>query len=351
MATEAGADLLLLAHHRRDQAETLLLQALRGGGVAGLAAMPRDDLREGLRWVRPWLDHPREAIEAYIAHHGLSYIEDDSNDDPRFARNRLRLQVWPALLAAFPQAEASLAASAARLADALLPLKAWEEGALSQLAVPSDPAAMQALVWAAWSPGVRRESLRRWYARTAGASLSASWTLRLSEELPRMLEAGALTGQWPEVGLGLYRGCLRWDGVASRGALGGRPLEETRHHIDATGLWPLPPWGGALCVTLCEESGVAPERLRRITLKARTGGERFQTGPGRPPRSLKKQFQSAAVPAWMRHAPLVWSDNTLLYVPGLGIDARCWARPGAPQWALDWRWLDAGSAPKLKCGV
>src|SRR3989338_6181543 len=119
MAREAHADLLLLAHHRQDQAETLLLQALRGGGLAGLAGIPRDVIREGVRWVRPWLDHPRSAIEAYVAAHGLVYIDDDSNADPRYARNLLRMSVWPALVSAFPDAEANLAASARRLSDAL----------------------------------------------------------------------------------------------------------------------------------------------------------------------------------------------------------------------------------------
>ncbi|HET7794176.1 MAG TPA: tRNA lysidine(34) synthetase TilS, partial [Rhizobacter sp.] len=95
MAIEAGAKLVLLAHHQRDQAETLLLQALRGAGVAGLAGMPRNIEREGITWVRPWLDHPRERIEAYVRHHRLRYIDDDSNADARFARNRLRWQVWP----------------------------------------------------------------------------------------------------------------------------------------------------------------------------------------------------------------------------------------------------------------
>lgn len=351
MATDVGAEMLLLAHHRRDQAETLLLQALRGGGVAGLAAMPRDDLRDGLRWVRPWLNHPREAIEAYIAHHGLSHIEDDSNADSRFARNRLRLAVWPALQAAFPQAEASLAASSARLADVLEPLASWEEGVLAELALPGDAAAMAVQVWATWPAGVRRESLRRWYARVAGAGLSASWTLRLADELPRMLEAGALTGHWPEVKLGLYRGCLRWDGDARSAALASPHAAEAHLCIDAPGLWPVPHWGGALHVTPCDQGGMAPERLRQITLKAREGGERFQAGPARPPRSLKKQFQSAAVPAWLRHAPLLWCEDTLLYVPGLGIDARCCAPPGSPQWALNWQWLDGVAAPKLKCEV
>ena len=111
MAREAGAKLILLAHHRRDQAETLLLQALRGGGPAGLAAMPREARREGLLWCRPWLDEPGEAIAAYVARHRLSHIEDDSNLDTRFDRNRLRHDVWPALLEAFPHAESTLAAA------------------------------------------------------------------------------------------------------------------------------------------------------------------------------------------------------------------------------------------------
>jgi tRNA(Ile)-lysidine synthase len=125
MAREADAEMILLAHHRRDQAETFLLQALRGAGISGLASMPADIDRDGLRWVRPWLTYPREAIEAYVAHHGLLHIEDDSNTNTRFARNRLRLDVWPALLQAFPHAEASLASSAARLADVLPGVEGW----------------------------------------------------------------------------------------------------------------------------------------------------------------------------------------------------------------------------------
>jgi tRNA(Ile)-lysidine synthase len=112
MARAAGATLVLLAHHRRDQAETLLLQALRGGGVAGLAGMPARVERDGLTWARPWLALPRGAIEAYVRRYRLTFVEDDSNADPRFARNRLRHEVWPALAVAFPQAEARLADAA-----------------------------------------------------------------------------------------------------------------------------------------------------------------------------------------------------------------------------------------------
>jgi tRNA(Ile)-lysidine synthase len=112
MALTHGASLVLLAHHRRDQAETLLLQALRGAGVAGLAGMPAQVDRDGLTWARPWLGRPREDIEAYGRRHRLRFVEDDSNTDPRFARNRLRLTVWAPLTEAFPDAESTLADAA-----------------------------------------------------------------------------------------------------------------------------------------------------------------------------------------------------------------------------------------------
>ncbi|HEX7437194.1 MAG TPA: tRNA lysidine(34) synthetase TilS, partial [Caldimonas sp.] len=69
MALAQGVPLVLLAQHRRDQAETFLLQALRGAGVAGLAGMPRLTERDGITWVRPWLAQPRAAIEAYVRRH------------------------------------------------------------------------------------------------------------------------------------------------------------------------------------------------------------------------------------------------------------------------------------------
>lgn len=354
MAGEAEADLLLLAHHRRDQAETLLLQALRGGGVAGLAAMPRDDWRGGVRWVRPWLDHPREAIEAYVAQHGLSHVDDESNGDPRFARNRLRLLVWPALLAAFPRAEAALATSAERLADALEPLRDWQAQALDDLALADDQAALDVPRWAAWSPARRREALRHWYARASGRTLPSSWVMRLADELPHRQAAaeagqGPGAGVWPELGLSFYRGRLRWAsglGVCEpppRSPTGdageGRGLRSARLAITGPGDWPLPAWGGVLRVEACTRAGVAPGRLAAASLAWRAGGEQFQAGLLRPPRALKKQFQSLGVPAWERNAPLLWDGAQLLFVPGLGVDARAWAPEGQPQWALSWQRL------------
>jgi tRNA(Ile)-lysidine synthase len=77
--------------------------------------------------------------------------------------------------------------------------------------------------------------------------------------------------------------------------------------------------------------------LQDARWQTRQGGERFQRAAGTPPRSLKKQFQAAAVPAWSRDAPLLFSaDGQLLFVPGLGTDARALTQPGQPRVSLAW---------------
>lgn len=336
MAREAGVDLLLLAQHRRDQAETFLLQALRGAGVAGLASMPKDDWRDGVRWVRPWLDLPREAIERYVALHGLHFVDDDSNGDRRFARNRLRLDVWPALLAAFPDVEVALAQSAARVADALPALDAWQADALRRWCDEAEPGALNAVAWSALPDGERRQVLLAWLARHGLGG--ATWVERLSREVPRAL-AGQGSARWPELGVSLYRGVLRCaPGGAAHGALDGlAPRPEVVLSIDRPGDWPMPGWRGCLRVEEVAQGGVAPQHLQGgLQARARSGGEGFQMGPGRPVRDLKRQFQSVGVPAWARSAPLFFSGESLVFVPGLGVDARFLAPAGAPQWGLRW---------------
>lgn len=336
MAREAGVDLLLLAQHRRDQAETFLLQALRGGGVAGLASMPKDDWRDGVRWVRPWLHLPREAIEEHVALHGLHFVDDESNGDRRFARNRLRLDVWPALLAAFPDAEVALAQSAARVADALPALRAWQADALQRWGGEAEPGALNAVAWSGLPEAERRQVLLAWLGQH-GAS-GASWVERLSHEVPRAL-AGQGSARWPELGVSLYRGVLRCVPASDVGVEpdGLAPRPEVVLSIDRPGDWPVPGWRGCLRVEAVDQGGVAPHHLQvGLQARARSGGEGFQMGAGRPVRDLKRQFQAVGVPAWARSAPLFFSGESILFVPGLGVDARFLAPAGAPQWGLRW---------------
>jgi len=116
----AGATTLVLGHHADDQAETFLLQALRGAGLRGLSAMPAEtrDRHAGLRLLRPLLSLPRSVLLAYAQRRGLHWIDDESNDDPRFARNALRHRVLPSLAEHFPAYREGLARSARHAAEA-----------------------------------------------------------------------------------------------------------------------------------------------------------------------------------------------------------------------------------------
>jgi tRNA(Ile)-lysidine synthase len=339
MAQEAGSERVLLAHHRRDQAETVLLQALRGGSAAGLAAMPREAWRDGICWIRPWLGHPRQAIDAYIAAHGLGPVEDDSNDSPAFARNRLRLAVWPALTQAFPEAEAALAASARRLADAQAVVDQVVTGALSGLT--DDRGSLDAAGWARLDAPMRRLMLVKWSQRAGGAGWSSSWVERLADEVPALL-ARQQPARWAALGVSLYRGRLQFNAPGGGQPAPAVPLplacpaEVVTLSMPPDGTLRLPAWRGALRAEPVSAQGVPWSALQGMRVGARAGGEQFQAGPGRPARSLKKQYQQAGVPAWRRAGPLCWQADTLLFAPGLGMDARHWAAEGVPQWGLHW---------------
>ena len=99
----------------------------------------------------------------------------------------------------------------------------------------------------------------------------------------------------------------------------------------------LPGFTGHFEVTVASEGGVVATLLRRVLAAPRQGGERFRLTPRGTARSLKKQYQAAAVPAWARSGPLLWlPDGQLLFAPGLGIDASLRADAGTPQLALRW---------------
>jgi len=97
MARQHQASLLLTAHHANDQAETVLLNLLRGTGLAGIG-MSTCSQREGIPILRPWLNFPREQLAAYAQHYALQWVEDPSNQDLKLRRNAVRHQLWPAVL-------------------------------------------------------------------------------------------------------------------------------------------------------------------------------------------------------------------------------------------------------------
>ena len=331
MARAEGASLVLLGHHRRDQAETVLLQALRGAGPAGLAAMPRVVERDGLTWARPWLAQASEAIDAYVAAAGLVGVVDPSNADPRFARSRLRASVMPALREAFADAETALAnvarhANEARgvlvevAADDLLRIGAGDELPLA--------------AWRGLSPARRANALRAWLAVRLDGAIPDTLVQRLLDET-----VDDATRRWPA---DATRSLRSWRGrlavvARARGRITPARGDEARLSLLRCDGYDVAGWDGRLDVFATERHGVAPHRLAQVVARARSGGEQFQLQRASTARALKKQYQAAGVAEEGRDGPLVFdAAGALLFAPGLGIDARAWADDGAPQWGLRW---------------
>ena len=328
MARGAGCELLLLAQHRRDQAETWFLQALRGGGAAGLASMPGQSLREGIVWARPWIAQPRKAIDAYIKRHRLVHVEDDSNADPRFARNRLRLQIWPALLQSFPDAESTLAAAAGQAAHAAALAAECAQQDLPGLLLAD---ALQVTPWLALPPARRRNALAHWLASRLRTGVPASLLERLMDELTTRR-----TARWPTAAgeLQLYRGGLRMAAASAVAGIDPKPLWIDLSLADET---PLPNWRGRFRSAVAAHAGAPLSLLQRLEARPRRGGERFKLAPRALARSLKLQYQACGIPAWQRSGPLLYTaDGQLVFVPGLGIDADLWAKPAQAQRQLCW---------------
>lgn len=158
-----------LAHHADDQVETLLLALSRGAGVAGLAAMPAFWQRVGLDWHRPLLAVPATEVRAWLRARGQVWVEDPSNQDARYTRNRIRAQLLPALEAAFPQFRDTFARSARHAAQAS---ELLDDLARQDLAEVGDPPRIAALrvLGAARQANVLRHWLRQAHQTTPSSA-------------------------------------------------------------------------------------------------------------------------------------------------------------------------------------
>jgi len=166
MAREHGVDAILLAHHKQDQAETVLLRLLRGTGVQGLAAMKPDHVRRGLRLIRPWLDIDRSVILRFVAalkdEIGCSVVQDPSNSDVRYARGALREQVIPALRQRWPTWVDALTRHARQAAQATQILNEVAADDFSHLEPAPDGASFSLKLWRELSPARQTLVLRFW---------------------------------------------------------------------------------------------------------------------------------------------------------------------------------------------
>ncbi|WP_222564947.1 tRNA lysidine(34) synthetase TilS [Novilysobacter antarcticus] len=298
-------DVLVLGHHRDDQAETFLLRALRGSGVDGLASIRRwREFAPGRLW-RPLLDTSRETLLAYATAHGLRWIEDPSNTDSSFDRNFLRQQVLPLLRSRWPGAESAFARSAALCGEAQQLL---DDGDASALAACTgrNPRVLSRAALRTLPAARRARVLRRWIAGLGLPALPAHGVARIeSDLLPARADAlarfqwsGAVIHAWRD---GLHAGAMQ-DTVPE----GWKATWDGREPLSL-------PNGSRLAL---EGAPVLPWTCHVTT---RRGGERI-TLPGRThSHSLKHLLQDLDVPPWQRpNLPLLMrTDDSVLAVADL----------------------------------
>jgi tRNA(Ile)-lysidine synthase len=326
---------VVLAQHQDDQAETLLLQLLRGAGVKGLAAMPAaraDTQRPGLQVLRPLLGVTRRDIEAYAAHRDLRWIEDESNADTHYLRNFVRQDILPIVETRVPAYRATLARAAGQMAEAarLLDALALQDGAD---ALTVDTLAVPVLAKLAALDEARARNLLRYFLASQGVRMPDA--RRLSEGLRQALDARMDARVSVSLGthvLRRHRGMLHVVPQPLPPVAFVRPWREERRVA-------IPELGGVLEMRRRRGTGIDLEKLlaKPVMLRARLGGERLQPDAARPRRPVKDLFQMQGVPAWQRDAlPFLWSGERLVWVAGVGVDCAFQARGSAPGVLPQW---------------
>jgi len=329
LCREHGVTLLLTAHHLDDQAETILLQLARGAGPAGLSGMDAANHAPALLGsadivlARPLLQASRAQLEAYAAEHGIAHVDDESNDDTRYARNALRHTVMPALAAAFPGYQERFARSAAHAQSAQ---RLLTELAQQDLQTCGRDGGIDVEALRALSADRRNNLLRHWFAVEGIRIPSASWLLEMTTQLLDAREDANLLVTHPDREVRRYRGRL-YLAPKQRELAGTRedifedaPFQHFRWNGEAS--MAFPDYGGTLFFDR-EEQGLAAEWLREqlLTISFRRGGERLKLAPNRPTRGLKQHYQALDIPAWDRgRLPVVGIPGQLLYAAGIGMD-------------------------------
>lgn len=312
-----SCDCVALAQHADDQAETVLLQLLRGAGVRGTSAMPLLTRRGGSPvLLRPLLHCSRQQVLAYAAEHQLRWIEDESNADHRYPRNFLRHQVLPLLAEKFPAYRDTLARSAQHFAEASGLLDELAEQDAAQ-AIHADTLAVSALQGLSQP---RAKNLLRYFLHRLGAPMPQ--VVQLHDMLHQLCSAREDAAVCVEYGgcwqVRRYRGrvhVLRALGELDRDFILGWQGEA---ELD----WPA--LNMRLSFQRIQGDGISLEKLQHapVTLRLRRGGEVLRPQPRATTRSLRNLLQEQHIPPWRRERlPLLYCGDELVCVPGVAIAA------------------------------
>jgi tRNA(Ile)-lysidine synthase len=184
-AIELGVPTVALAQHADDQVETLLLALSRGAGVAGLAGMPAEFERFGVRFVRPLLGLSAQEIRDELAAHGIDYVNDPSNSDLAYTRNKIRHRLLPVLAEVFPQYRETFARSARNMALAQETLAQAATELVATVGSPPNIAALQGLQRAS-----QGNVLRHWLKTQFGVTGSEAQMNELLDQIANCTNRG-----------------------------------------------------------------------------------------------------------------------------------------------------------------
>ena len=324
MCEQGSVKLLLTAHHQDDQAETMMLQWLRGAGLPGLSGMAALQtehplLPVGVALGRPLLELARSDLEMLASELQITHITDESNADVRYRRNALRNEIFPLIERHFEGFSQTLSRTSRHVQAAqrlLDELACSDAGHCSQ----GEVLLLDRLVQL--SPDRRDNLVRYWLRQRTGFYPTEAQLLELQRQ---MLHSN--TDVHPFIDLDSWRIERQRDRLLVQpiGLIEQPPTAELQLTWRGEAALEVPEWRGRLIFDEKGGPGIPRESLlaSSLTLRARSGGERIKPGPGRPSRSLKNLFQESAVPARVRPwLPLVYLGDQLLYAAGLSMDNR-----------------------------
>ena len=325
-------DCLLLAQHREDQMETLLLQLFRGAGVQGLAAMPIMLPFGAGTLLRPLLNIAKSDIQQYALQHSLQWVEDPSNQSNDFDRNYLRNDIVPLLKQRWPSLDKTIARSAQNCAEAASLLDEWGRQMIAQLVSPVDNSlALDQLE--NFSAAQGSWLIRQWFALLGLKSPSQALLQAIKQQL-----IDARVDAHPQIftqGYYLKKYRQRLFCLAERHLL---------KQVDSL-VWPnenasLSLVNGYVLSRVAASSGINQQLWHSacISIQARSGGEKIKL-PGRNGQhDLKKLFQEAGIPPWERETrPLIYLDGRLAAVAGLWVAEWAYACNPDACYRLNWQ--------------
>ena len=316
------ADYVILAQHLDDQAETLLLQMLRGAGVKGLGAMPvvRNQISEvgaldtGPRILRPLLNVSRSEIEDYAQKNKLCWITDESNNDVSFDRNFLRHKIFPVLEKRFPSYRTTFLRTSRHMAEAGCLLDELAEYDRKECII-SNKLQIEELRKLSFP---RARNLLRYSFAQQGVILPSA--VKLEDILGQLLSSRLDTKlhiMFGDTEIRCFRGSIH---VRRASVL---PNKKWKFVWKGEKQLAIAELRGSVRFMCKKGRGINLQKLKEgpVIIRFRLGGERIRPDCNRPRRSLKNLLQEASFPLWERESlPLLFSGEHLVWAPGIGVD-------------------------------